>query len=273
MASTTPETYVLGSTDAEHLRLVRQARLLEPLTERLFRDAGIGEGMRVLDLGCGMGDVSMLAARLAGPSGRVIGVDRDDKVLAKARQRAEAAGFENIRFVQSDVADLPSTEPFDAAVGRFILMFLPDPVAVLKTLCALVRSGGVVAFQEASWANMLAQHAHLPLRREAAALCHQALARSGARTNNELFLYRDFQAAGLPPPTLLNELQLGDAPEIRRYLVDLLTTLWPRAGEFGLSRDKVGDLSTLAKRLDAELDANNSFATSLGVVGAFSRRP
>ena len=272
VVSTALNAYVLGSNEAEHLRLVRQARLLEPLTERLFRDAGLGHGMRVLDLGCGMGDVSMLAARLVGPSGQIVGVDRDDSVLAKARQRAEAAGFENIEFVQSDVTSLHPSEPFDAAVGRYILMFLPDPVAVLKALYALIRSGGVFAFQEASFVNLLAQTDHLPLRKEVASLVQRTLARSGARTNNELFLHRDFQAAGLPPPTLRNEVLLGGDPETRRNLVDLVSTLWDRAGEFGLPRDKLGDFNTLAARLDAELVANNSLAI-LGVVSAFSRRP
>ena len=90
MASETPKTYELRSSETEHRRLVRQAWLLEPLTERLFREAGIGHGMRVLDLGCGMGDVAMLAARLVGPSGRVVAVDLDDIVLANASQRAES---------------------------------------------------------------------------------------------------------------------------------------------------------------------------------------
>jgi ubiquinone/menaquinone biosynthesis C-methylase UbiE len=273
MASETPTSYVLDSIETEHRRLVRQAWLLEPLTERLFREAGIGHGMRVLDLGCGMGDVSMLAARLVGPSGRVVGVDRDALVLANASQRAEAAGFENIRFLRSDVADLPSSKLFDAAVGRFILAFLPDPVAVLKGLCTLVRSGGVFAFQEVSLANTLAQTAHLPLRKKVWSLIHDTLAQGGARINNELFLYRDFQAAGLPPPTLRNELLLGDTPEIRSYLLDLLSAMWPRVGDYESARDKLGDFSTLAVRLDAELDANNSFAACPGVVNAFSRRP
>jgi ubiquinone/menaquinone biosynthesis C-methylase UbiE len=265
--------YELDSIEAEHLRLVRQARLLEPLTERLFQEAGIEHGMRVLDLGCGMGDVSMLAARLVGPSGRVVGVDRDAFVLANASLRAEAAGFENIGFFHSDVANLPPSQPFDAAVGRFILAFVPDPVAVLKALCTLVRSGGVFAFQEVSLANTLAQTAHLPLRKEAWSLIHDMLARGGARTNSELFLYRDFQAAGLPPPTLRNELLLGDTPEIRSYLLDLLSAMWPRVGDYESARDKLGDFSTLAARLDAELDASNSFAACPGVVNAFSRRP
>ena len=145
---------------------MRQARLFEPLTERLFRGAEIGDGMRVLDLGCGMGDVAMIAARLVGPSGRVVAVDRDDIVLAHASRRAKGVGFENIVFVHSDVADLPPSEPFDAAVGRFILAFVSDPVAVLKALYALVRSGGVLAFQEVSLANTLAQTTHLPLHNE-----------------------------------------------------------------------------------------------------------
>jgi ubiquinone/menaquinone biosynthesis C-methylase UbiE len=273
MASETPTLYLPDPIETEHRRLVRQAWLLEPLTERLFREAGIGEGMRVLDLGCGMGDVAMLAARLVGPSGWVVGVDRDALMLANASRRAEAAGFTNTSFLHSDVADLPPSEPFDAAVGRFILAFLPNPAAVLKRLYTLVRSGGVFAFQEVSLANTLAQTEHLPLRKKVWWLIHDTLARGGARTNSELFLYRDFQAAGLPPPTLRNEVLLGDTPEIRSYLVDLLSAMWPRVSEHQAARDKLGDLSTLAARLDAELDANNSFAACPGVVNAFSRRP
>ncbi len=64
MTMTSPtSTYVLGSTDAEHERLIRQAAILDPFTARFFRDAGIGPGQRVLDIGSGLGDVTMLAAR------------------------------------------------------------------------------------------------------------------------------------------------------------------------------------------------------------------
>jgi ubiquinone/menaquinone biosynthesis C-methylase UbiE len=140
----------MGSTDAEHARLVRQAKLFEPLTERLFREAGIIHGMAVLDVGCGMGDVSMLAARLVGPSGRVVGVDQDERVLERARERAHAAGFENLLFLNSDVATLTYSQPFDAAVGRFVLQFLPDQISALRGLHAMVRPGGGLAFQEVS---------------------------------------------------------------------------------------------------------------------------
>src|ERR1700722_3576073 len=69
--------YILGHSPEEISRLMLQATLLHPFTERLMKNAEIGPGMRVLDLGCGAGDVSMLAAELVGPSGSVVGIDRN----------------------------------------------------------------------------------------------------------------------------------------------------------------------------------------------------
>src|SRR5512140_3170135 len=111
-----PSSYALGSTDAEHERLIRQAARLAPCTERFFREAGIGAGQRVLDLGSGVGDVAMLVARLVGPSGEVVGVERDSRSIARARARVLEAGLCNVSFVQSDVSQIPDSEPFDAAV-------------------------------------------------------------------------------------------------------------------------------------------------------------
>jgi SAM-dependent methyltransferase len=79
--------YALGNTDAEHERLIRQAMLLAPLTERFFRQAGIRPAQRVFDLGSGVGDVAMLAARLVGSAGEVVGVERDTRSIARARTR------------------------------------------------------------------------------------------------------------------------------------------------------------------------------------------
>src|SRR2546428_12763212 len=118
--------YALGSTDAEQARLIRQAALLAPFTERFFRGAGIGPGQRVLDLGSGVGDVAMLVARLVGPSGEVVAIERDPKSIAKARARVTEAGFHNVSFNESNVGEILDRKPFDAAVGRFILMYLPD---------------------------------------------------------------------------------------------------------------------------------------------------
>src|SRR5215472_16969541 len=73
----TPSEYGIGSTDSEYERLIRQGALLAPLTERLFREACIGSGHRVLDLGSGVGDVAILATQLVGERGEVVGMERD----------------------------------------------------------------------------------------------------------------------------------------------------------------------------------------------------
>src|SRR5580693_8975580 len=111
---TADSPYVLGAASAEHARLIRQAAIFEPFTERLFRDAGVGPGQRVLDIGSGVGDVAMLAARLIGPTGEVVGVERDATTLAMARSRVDKAGLSNVRFLEADVRLVPSSEPFDA---------------------------------------------------------------------------------------------------------------------------------------------------------------
>jgi ubiquinone/menaquinone biosynthesis C-methylase UbiE len=85
--------YPLGHTDAEHERLIRQAARVAPITERFFREAGIGPGQRVLDLGSGVGDVAMLVARMVGPSGEVVAIERDRNSIDKASARVTKAAL------------------------------------------------------------------------------------------------------------------------------------------------------------------------------------
>ena len=141
--------YALGNTDAEHERLIRQAARLAPLTERLFREAGIGAGQRVLDLGSGVGDVAMLASRLAGSSGEVVGVEHDARSIARARTRVAEADLRNVRFLHSDVDQIASDKPFDAVVGRFILMYVPDPVISENSISLKRRKNWQAGFEGA----------------------------------------------------------------------------------------------------------------------------
>lgn len=252
-------TYLLGSTDAEHERLIRQAAILDPFTERLFRDAGIGPGQRVLDIGSGLGDVTMLAARLVGPSGAVMGVDRDANVIAKAKTRVAKAGLQNVTFVQSDLGEIESSEPFDAVVGRYILEFVPDPQAVVCSLSKLLRPGGVLVIQDVCWGPFLQLTSHLPLRSKCASLIYQAFQRSGANMNMELTLYETFQEAGLAPPHMRVEVPIGQDPDFAGWIYDLLCSVCPQMQQQGLSCDAVGDFETLLQRLQAEAAAAKTF--------------
>jgi ubiquinone/menaquinone biosynthesis C-methylase UbiE len=263
-------SYLLGDTSAEHQRLIRQAAIFEPFTERLFRDAGVGPGQRVLDVGSGVGDVAMLAARLTGPTGKVVGVERDATTLAIARSRVEKAGLSNVRLLEADVSLVQSSEPFDAVVGRLILEFMPDPGAIVGSLASLVRPGGLIIFQDACWAPWLQLTAPLPLRGKCASLIYRTFERSGANMDMEFVLYRVLQAAGLPAPRMRIEVPVGDEPYIARWVYDLFCTLLPHMREEGLLNDTFGDLDTLESRLEAERVAAKAFGACIGLVGAWS---
>jgi ubiquinone/menaquinone biosynthesis C-methylase UbiE len=265
--------YALGYTGAEQERLIRQAAKLAPITERLFREAGIEPGFRVLDLGSGMGDVAMLVAHLAGPSGEVVGIERDANSIALAKARATEAGLCNVSFLNMDVNSIVAEEPFDAVVGRFILMFLRHPVSVLRSAVRLIRPGGIVAFQEPSWTAMLALGAGLPLWSRTRHLIHEILLRSGANREMGLALYQAFQEAGLPAPKMHLEMPLGNDADFIRLTSDLLCSLRLLAEEHEVSLQELGNLETLLDRISAEVAAANTVVSLIGVVGAWSRKP
>jgi ubiquinone/menaquinone biosynthesis C-methylase UbiE len=123
------QTYVLGHAPQEIQRVLKQAELLNPFTRRLLEDVGLRAGMKVLDVGCGPGDVSLIAAKLVGEEGLVIGVDTNASVLDIAQARAQAAGLRQVSFLAGDISDLALEQECDAIVGRLILQHVHEPAS------------------------------------------------------------------------------------------------------------------------------------------------
>ncbi len=100
-----PSGYALEHAEDELDRIINVARFFGDLTEHVLHLTGLAPGMRVLDVGCGPGDVVFLAARLVGPEGTVIGVDRSPEAIEQAQQRAAAVGLTNVHFLTQDLSD------------------------------------------------------------------------------------------------------------------------------------------------------------------------
>jgi SAM-dependent methyltransferase len=264
--------YICGYGTAEADRLIRQATQLAPITERVFRDTGIGTGQRVLDIGSGLGDVSMIAARLVGPSGEVVGVERDAGAIARARQRIAAVGLQNVTLVESDAGDLAIAGPFDAVVGRFVLNHCPDPVAVLRSVTRPVKPGGVVAFQEVALGPSLAVSAGVPLWFRLLSAIQEVINRAGMSSERGLGLYRTFRQADLPGPHMHLEMPLANDQSFARLQVDLLQTLRAVADEHHVRLTDLGDLDTLLDRVLAEATAAQSVIALPAIVSAWTRK-
>jgi Methyltransferase domain len=190
----------------------------------------------------------------------------------RARSRVDEAGLHNITFTHSDLSEYTTEEAYDAAVGRFILEFLPDPVTTMRRLSQLVRPGGVLAFQAPAWAPVLASFTHLPLWSAAASLLCEVSRRSGVNPEAGLALYRIFQDAGLPAPRMRMEIPLGDNPEFINWIYDVLCSLRPQIHKLNVSLHPLGDFATLPKRLHAEVAGSRSFVSWMAVVGAWCRK-
>jgi ubiquinone/menaquinone biosynthesis C-methylase UbiE len=263
--------YPLGHTDAEHERLIRQAKRVGPITERFFREAGIGRGQRVLDLGSGVGDVAMLVARLVGPSGEVVAVERDPNSIAKASARVTEAGLQNVSFTESDLSEIADQKPFDAVVGRFILMYLPDPVAVLRSISQMVRPGGVLVFQEPTWVPVIAHLEALPLWFATASLIDKTM-RASANHDMGAELHHTFVRAGLAEPTVRLELPMGKDPYLAQWYHDTLFSLLPQAQQLNMPVESLGPLDTLVQRLQDEVAESKTVACWFASVGAWCRK-
>jgi SAM-dependent methyltransferase len=270
--------YVLGRTDAEHARLIQQAAVLRPSTERLFRAAGIGPGMRVLDVGCGAGDVSFLAAELVGPGGSVLGVDLDGAPLAVAEERRDALQLANASFAQGDFVAVAGSGEFDAVVGRLVLMYQPDPTESLRAIAAALRPGAIVAFQELASASVHWRFPRLPLMTSVLRWVRGAFAESGAHVDLGWELYWRMRAAGLEPdrwPLAEVPLDVGPDSLAHERWAAITRSLAPRIIELGLATKAEIDIETLAQRLrDEALAAEATIPLFSGVVvGQWARRP
>ncbi len=270
------ENYVLGNSAQEQTRLKLQAKFLERWTEQFLLSAGLEPGMRVLDLGCGMGDVSLLAARLVGDTGHVTSIDRDAVVIEKARERAclESRGAD-MEFIESNLLDFHGTRDFDAVIGRYVLLYQPDPAAAISHAAEQVRSGGIVVFHEMDFGNQSKSYPDKTLFGTLQLLVAETFRRAGVWTDLGLHLTRLFLEAGLPWPTIKAEVPVGGEPGsfIYQWMTETVRSLLPRMEQFGLANTGELAIDTLVARMDAEAAVFRSQILGPLQFGAWSRKP
>jgi 2-polyprenyl-3-methyl-5-hydroxy-6-metoxy-1,4-benzoquinol methylase len=266
------QDYPLGYSEQEARRLADQGALLEGLTEDVLRRAGLGHGMQVLDIGCGVGDVSLLAAKLVGSGGAVLGIDRAASSIETARRRLAVLGVTNARFEQADLATFETAQRFDAIVGRLVMLYLPEPTAVLRRLARHLKSAGIVALQEfdmSQTSQVPASELFLQVRRWILG----GFTAGGAELDMGTKLYTTFLHAGLPAPTMTAATLVvcGPAAAGYEYITRVLRSLLPVIERSAVANVTDIGIDTLADRLRDDTLANERVIFLPRLVGAWTR--
>ena len=258
-ASHRDATYTLGRTSHETTRLIEQSKIYGASTQHLCKRAGIAQGMRVLEIGSGAGDVALMLAELVGPEGQVVGVDINPTILGTARRRATDTGIRNVEFIAGDARTLDFSDKFDAVVGRFVLMYMAAPREAFAKLITHLKPGGIVAFQEPEYTLYPALlHPNTPLMNQLIRWILEVFEHSGAHLDMGIGLYRAFVDAGLPPPTMHLESPIGAAKTWTgyRYMATIFESLLPLLKKYGLATAEEVDVDTLASRIRQEVLAS-----------------
>ncbi len=246
--------YTLGHSPEELERLERQGAFLRGSTRAVLLSAGLQEGMRVLDFGSGAGDVALLARELVGAAGDVIGVDRSAHAVGLARARASAKDFANVRFVECDEAGVPALaegRPFDAVIGRLVLVHQRDPIAAVRGLTRFVRPGGVVAFHEVDYDGGYWASGDNPLLEQFWRWVRGLVDRGLFPGSLGVRLHEALEQAGLEARLVIREGRLvrNDDGDANAWVAGFARTILPLVQRVGLGRPDDRSIEALVEGL------------------------
>jgi ubiquinone/menaquinone biosynthesis C-methylase UbiE len=265
--------YSLGHSDSELARLQKQAEFYADFTRSVFLKAGIQPGMHILDVGCGVGDVSMEAARIVGPTGSVLGIDQSEAALDLARHRVTHSGLPQASFRKGDLMSVESDIQFDAVIGRFILLHLRDPASALRSLTQRVKRGGSVAFIEMDLTSAQVCPP-LELFDDAVGWIREVYIREGVEIDMGSKLFACFAQLGMKPKLeAFQRIEGGPDAQVYDYLAETVRSLAPRMTALGVVDHDVMSLPTLAERTKAAAVQGGHCFFYPRMVGAWARRP
>jgi SAM-dependent methyltransferase len=266
--------YVMGRSTAETDRLRRPSQLYDASTWQLFKEAGISEGMKVLDVGSGAGNVSFVAASLVGESGQVVGVDSNPVIVEEAARMGRALRLSQVSFRVGDINAMELERDFDAIVGRLVLIYLQDPSASVRQLLEHVKPGGIVAFQDIDWGDGPIAVPPSPLLSQAWGHVKEMFQRAGLNNRMGLSLHSVFVSAGLPSPRMTLSAPVGGGVDFDgyEYMASGLRSNLPHIVKLGVATEEELALDSFADRLRAEIVALRGVFALPTFVGAWSRK-
>jgi ubiquinone/menaquinone biosynthesis C-methylase UbiE len=263
------QQYVLGENADEVARLDRQAAAIERPTRVLLQAAGLRPGMRVLDLGTGLGHVARLAGEMVGASGAVLGIDRSAEMPALARERTPA-GAAQVTFAEGDVSTWQAAEPFDAVVARLLLFHVIDPGAVVRHHLRNLRPGGAFVAVDFDLGASRSEPA-VPLVEQALRWVQEAFRAAGAWPRIGARLGTILRQEGLARVATfgIQSYAAPGEPAAPALLAGVVRTLAPVIVSYGIASADAVDPATLEERLCEAVRSADAVVLLPTVAGAW----
>lgn len=235
----------------------------EDFTYRLLMDAGIKKGFRVLDVGCGSGDVTFLTAEIVGDQGEVIGFDTNEAALAIAQSAAVNRNIPNAKFIKAEIGGLAhDIGQFDAIVGRRVLMYQPNATESVRSLLPYLKTNGLIVFQESDSIGTV-ENSSLPLHTQAQSWIWNTVENERGNIHIGSNLYSVYKQAGLEIAQVRAEAVL-QTPETGSDLAWVVKMMLPRIIQSGSVSQEEIDIESLEDRLSIERkEANTVFVRDM----------
>lgn len=248
---------------------------LSEITAQLLQRTQIAPGMRVLDIGCGNGELSRAVAELVGPEGSVVGLDGSPTAIEAARSATQRTGLNNVEYVVRNLSALNfEANSFDCIVGRRVLMYVPSAQDVLAKLAAMLRPGGRMAFQEHDATMTPGRTGRWPVHDQVHYWIWETVRREGANPNLGLALAPMLQKVGMAVQTVWAQaIFAGYEGGVHHPLHEIVEFVQSRIVALGVTTAEEMDVPTLRHRLEAERQSHASAYVADMAVCVVATRP
>ncbi len=254
--------YFLLTGEADRLRLAILNKLYNPASQAFLKKVGLKAGMRVLEFGCGTGQMSCWLAENVGPKGKLTAIDSSEAQLKIAHENAKARNISNIEFEVCSVDELANLKKqFDFAYGRWVLIFSKDPKKSLQSLYDCMAPGGILNYETLSTEeNGHFSYPHEPLVDRWHQLVNNNFKLMGFDTNLANKLFHLFQQLNCKNIQVAAQQPVSASPEEKMLY------------RLGIATVREATLKN-AKMTDAEFDAFlaelNAMESRDGIIGFF----